>query len=207
MSHHNETYRPPREAVTGGRSHSSCNSDGELKWAADSAETLLHSDVTLERIAASRSWSPKTLRELALEPSLGFYDGKLAFLYETGVKLRWQENGQRVIKWAFGKPSIWRNSALDTAQSVYLCEGETDAISLIDSGVEAGSESAAVALPSATTFQREWAKPFVGKDVILAFDNDEAGRKATQRISNILHGAVRSLNWLNWEGAQNASCG
>jgi len=46
-----------------------------------------------ERIAKARGWNPETLRQLALEGHLGWHDGKLAFIYDTGVKLRWREAG------------------------------------------------------------------------------------------------------------------
>jgi hypothetical protein len=48
--------------------------------------------------------------------------------------------------------------------------GETDTISLIDAGIEADGHSLAVGLPSASTFNQEWAQLFKGKDVVLALD-------------------------------------
>src|SRR5262249_56699128 len=70
------------------------------------------SDVCSSDLAKSRGWRTETVTELAWEPSLGWHDGKLAFLYESGCKLRWRENGERVIRWAFGKPWLWRGGYL-----------------------------------------------------------------------------------------------
>jgi hypothetical protein len=60
---------------------------------------------------------------LTIGPYLGWHEGKLAFIYESGVKLRWRKHGERIVRWAFGKPWLWRGSIIDTASTIYLCEG------------------------------------------------------------------------------------
>ena len=154
-----------------------------------------------EDLAKKRGWKPRTLRQLALELYLGWDDEKhaIAFIYDTGVKLRWREKGQRIIRWAFGKPWLWRGAYLTFSQTVYVTEGETDCISLIDGGIEAESQTIAVAIPSASTFSADWAQLFRGKDVILALDADDAGRKATATIAAYLRPHVRSLAQVAWE--------
>jgi hypothetical protein len=173
--------------------------------ALDMAESLRYTPNLCERIARLRGWKPETIRNLTLEPSLGWYDGKLAFIYETGVKLRWRQHGERIVRWAFGKPWLWRGSFIDIATTIYLCEGETDAISLIDAGLEANEGTLAVALPSASTFNDRWARLFAGREVILAFDADKAGHEATLRVSQFLQSHVASLKQLDWGGLQHAS--
>ena len=163
-------------------------------------------DVALcERIARSRNWRAETIVDLAHEPSLGWDAGKLAFLYESGVKLRWRENGERVIRWAFGRPWLWRGGFLWGRSTIYICEGETDAISLIDAGIESDGMTLVVAIPSATTFNEEWAGLFKGKNVILALDGDKAGIDATAKIAALLRPVVSSLGQVNWGGIQHAS--
>lgn len=179
--------------------------DDDCAAAIKMAESLSTDLILCERIARGRKWRAETLQTLAFEGYLGWHDGKLAFIYDTGVKLRWREKGERIIRWAFGKPWIWRGAWLNTAQSVYLCESETDAISLIDAGIEQEVGVAVVAMPSASTFREDWVHLFSRKDVILAFDNDAAGAKATQRVSKLLRPHTRSLNRLNWEGTEHAA--
>jgi hypothetical protein len=177
----------------------------ECRRAIDMAVALRETPSLCDRIACSRGWKPETIRNLTYEPSLGWHEGKLAFIYETGVKLRWRQHSERILRWAFGKPWLWRGSFIDIAQTIYLCEGETDAISLIDAGLEADERTLAVALPSASTFNERWAPLFVGKNVVLAFDADDAGCKATRRISRFLLPHVANLKQLNWGGLQYAS--
>src|SRR5205085_3987533 len=128
-----------------------------------------------------------------------------SFIDVTGVKLRWRAKCERIIRCAFGKPWLWRGAYLNFAQTVYLTEGETDAITLIDAGIETEPRTIAVGMPSASTFNEEWAQLFCGKDVVLAFDADAAGQGATAKVSKILLPVVRSLKQLKWEGLQRAS--
>jgi 5S rRNA maturation endonuclease (ribonuclease M5) len=180
-------------------------SDQDIRVVQRMVETLVSDTPLCERIARGRGWKRETIRQLALETYLGWHDGKLAFIYDTGVKLRWRHDGERVIRWAFGKPWLWRGAWIKSAQTIYLCEGETDAITLIDAGIETDRATVVVALPSASTFDGAWAALFEGKDVILAFDNDKAGSEATARVSKLLRSSKRSLKRLNWEGLQYAS--
>lgn len=179
--------------------------DEEVRDVQKMVETLISDSSLCERVARARGWQSETVRQLALETYLGWHDGKLCFIYDTGVKLRWREKGERIIRWAFGKPWLWRGAWIKSAQTIYLCEGETDAISLIDAGIESDRATVAVALPSASTFDSTWAALFDGKDVVLAFDNDKAGSDATARVSKLLRPSARSLKQLNWEGLQYAS--
>ena len=173
--------------------------------AIDMAVMLRETPNLCERIARARGWKPETIRNLTFEPSLGWHEGKFAFIYETGVKLRWRQQGERIVRWAFGKPWLWRGSLIDTAAIIYLCEGETDAISLIDAGLESDGRTRTVGLPSASTFNERWATLFAGKTVILVFDRDRAGEEATRRVSRFLYPQVASLKRLNWDGLRHAS--
>jgi hypothetical protein len=180
-------------------------SDSENERALAMAANLRDDPERCKRIAEERNWRPETIVELAHEPSLGWHDGKIAFLYESGVKLRWRQDAERIIRWAFGKPWLWRSGFLWGRSTIYITEGETDCISLIDAGLEEDGHTLAVAIPSASTFAEEWAQLFADKDVILTFDGDQAGEQATRRISPLLRPVVKSLKRLNWGGLQHAS--
>jgi hypothetical protein len=124
--------------------------DREQRECVAAAERLIANDAAREMLASRRNWKPETIRNLALDLCLGLSEnGKLAFLYESGLKLRWEQNGERVIKWAFGKKWFWRGWAIKQSHTIYLCEGETDAITLIDAGFETDSRVNVVALPDA----------------------------------------------------------
>ena len=153
-----------------------------------------------QRLAKVRGWKPETIRSLALEGYLGWGEAKVCFIYDCGVKVRTWGSDERLFRWAFGKPWLWRGAYLNWAQEVYLCEGETDAIALIDAGLEEqNAKAVAIALPSASTFNPQWAQLFEGKNVALVLDADAAGRAATERITRLLAPLVASLKHYAWE--------
>ncbi|MEM7386300.1 MAG: toprim domain-containing protein [Verrucomicrobiota bacterium] len=115
------------------------------------------------------------------------------------MKLRSKWNGERRIRWAFGKPDLWRAFNLSKSVEVYLTEGESDAITLIDEGMEHPGYSCVVALPSASTFKPSWAKRFARKRVALCFDNDRAGEEARDKVAGHLDGVAAEIKAIDWE--------
>jgi hypothetical protein len=173
----------------------------EERHAANYSQTLRESRRLCELIAESRGWKPETIEQLARSGDLGWTEQSIAFIYNAGVKLRpwpWKREG---IRWAFGKPSLWRGRTIGCASKVYLTEGETDAITMIDSGICTTTGRTAVALPSATTFKPEWANQLKGRIVHLLFDNDPAGEQAILRVNLFLRGAAKEIYTVNWKEA------
>jgi len=179
-------------------------SDDERRVCVDCATRLLTAERAIESIAHHRGWNAKTIRDLALEASLGMTeDGRLGFLYESGLKVRWKENGERRISWSFGKPWIWRLGFINQVRTIFISEGETDGITLIDSGLEEDGNSLVAALPSASFRISRWAPLFAGKKVIIATDSDEAGEAAAKHLTAALRKSAKSLERLELNGAAN----
>lgn len=156
-----------------------------------------------ERIASGRGWKVQTILGLAWDCSLGWFEGKTAFRYPPDrAKLRWTEkNGKRGFMWLGGGPlSLWRvhKLMLTTTRRVFVCEGETDCISLIDAGAERDGKTAVVAQPSCDTFKSEWARLFIGKEVIVCLDNDDPGRRGTAKTVELIRPYARSVSVLDW---------
>ncbi len=192
---------PARSPKLSGPARPPNMTDAENAVAIAACERLAKDMDLCARIAKARGWRPETVRGCALDAALGWHDGKLAFIYESGMKLRWKENGERIIRWHFGEPWLWRGAFLSSNSRVVLSEGETDAISVIEAGIEAHG-TVIVAMPSAGTFKDGWQTNFAGKDVTLALDNDEAGAKATKRVSELLRPVARELRVVNWRAVR-----
>lgn len=181
----------------------------ELAQAVAMATRLADDGALCARVAGARGWSSETVRKLAQEPCLGWNDehAALAFLFDSGVKLRRREpDGERRIWWHIGKPSLWRACALrgiqnqaDNPHTVIVAEGETDAITALDDGCEEDGKTHVVALPSASTFAAGWLPLFAGRRVILALDDDKAGHAATARVARMLDGTAASVRTLNFQ--------
>ena len=154
------------------------------------------------RIAKARNWQAQTVRDMALDGALGWLDedgGKLAFIYETGIKVRWENGDERIIRFHTGNAAqLWRGRMIPpTTRMVYVTEGETDAITLIDAGAEKDGDCLVVALPSASTIPGDAAETLAGRDIVLCLDQDKAGLEATKKMEAALSGKVRSLNrWM-----------
>ena len=160
---------------------------------------LAGDDDLCERIAKVRNWQPQTLRDMALDGALGWHEdkdgGKLAFIYETGIKVRWKKGGERIIRFHTGNAAqLWRGwMILKTTRKVYVTEGETDAITLIDAGAEMESDCLVVALPSSSTLPPDMVATLAGRDIVLCLDQDTAGLEATKKMEALLSGKVRTL--------------
>ena len=164
-------------------------------------------DPIIDRIAASLGLDRETLRVASWGRSgLGLAAGRygkpvwLCYAYPSGLKWRNPDpNSKPRFDWLAGKATApWRMEWVkDHTRTVYLAEGESDCMALIAAGLEADDTAACVASPG-TSFPREWAPLFTGKRIVLCFDRDEPGRKATATVAAILKG--RAAEILTWKG-------
>ena len=174
--------------------------------AADGDTVLIHA------IARSLGVSIKTLRHAAFGGWLGLCEGRvwkgrrlpvwLAYVYPSGLKWRRPSattEGPRfdVLFGHLAEP--WRMpwAMRPEVQTVFICEGESDAIALIEAGAERDPSCAVVAAPG-TAFKAAWGPLFAGKRVVLCLDLDDAGRAATAKVAGILRPHAAAV--LSWNG-------
>lgn len=81
---------------------------------------------------------------------------------------------------------------------VYLCEGEWDTIAMRYLLKRNKAKAVAVGVPGANVFKREWAKYFRGRDVIVCYDNDEAGEAGEMIVHDRLQACANSVSYLHW---------
>lgn len=126
---------------------------------------------------------------------LGIYDGRLCYVYASGLKVRrFKNEGAPRFYWEIGKATKpWRIAKISNeTERVVLCEGETDALACLISGLEDDGRTAVVACPG-IGFRKEWIASFKDREVIVSFDFDEPGRNAAERVATLLHGTARSV--------------
>jgi hypothetical protein len=162
-----------------------------------------------EMIAAKRQWKPETVRNTGLDQSAGWIyfgphirkpddicpDEAWCFIYRAGVKVRFDTpSGDKTFRWLKGEglshPSLWRFEGIRAeTQTVWITEGEPDAIRLMDLGIgeDCNSTEVVCAFPSASYMLRsEELSMLRGRKVIFCPDNDDAGQKAASRLSKSL---------------------
>lgn len=95
----------------------------------------------------------------------------------------------------------YRASKLPTGATIYICEGEWDAIALSWLLARAGVlNAAAVGVPGAGTFKDEWIEDLHGYKIVLCYDNDPAGEQGSVKAYNKLKDNVKAIQILKWPG-------
>ena len=120
----------------------------------------------------------------------------------------WRENGNLGVRSTKGcKLQLMgaeRLSKLDPGGEVWICEGEWDAMAVHDllMADHTKTNAAVVALPGAGTFKQHWIPGFSGHNVVLVYDNDDAGLKGAEKAWKKLKSTTRTLRVVEWEGLQ-----
>jgi hypothetical protein len=108
---------------------------------AEASRRLACDPLLIGRLCEKRpEWSAEAVRAIALEGDFGFEEGgTILFEYCDGIKERWKDGeGERRFRWACGAAhgKCWRQGLLSRSHhTVYMTEGETDAITVVSMGV------------------------------------------------------------------------
>ncbi|MBF0342776.1 MAG: toprim domain-containing protein [Nitrospirae bacterium] len=96
---------------------------------------------------------------------------------------------------SYGSPArLFGLQELKESKLVILCEGEWDRLlCLQQTGL-----TTITGTGGAGTWLSEWNEYFRGKDVIIAYDNDDAGRKGTLKIAQALNNIAASVRTIVW---------
>lgn len=161
----------------------------------------------IDEIAASLGLTRETLRHAGWGQSgLGLAAGSygkptwLCYCYPSGLKWRNPDpTAKPRFEWLAGKAlAPWRAEWIKPEVStVFLTEGESDCMALIEAGLESDGTAACVASPG-TSFAREWVPMFAGRKVVLCFDRDAPGQLAAAKVAGMLRGTASEIS--TWKG-------
>jgi hypothetical protein len=161
-------------------------------------------DPVIDQIAASLGLERETLRLAAWGScGLGLANGWLCYAYPAGLK--WRNPHPKTtprFRWIVGKATQpWRMAwpSKPEVHTVYLTEGESDCMALIESGLEVPGVAACVASPG-TSFPQAWAQLFTGKRVVLCFDSDPPGQAAAKKVAAMLRPYAAAVSC--WKGGR-----
>lgn len=121
------------------------------------------------------------------------YEGRLVIPYITAdgsvVDIRYRDLGDGKPKYLSrlgSNPRMFSVSAfLDAKETIWITEGEIDAITLNQNGIPA------IGIPGAQHWQRHWGLLFADFDTVkIVCDGDQAGRDFGKRIAAEIEGAV-----------------
>jgi len=107
--------------------------------------------------------------------------------YRIGNKVRATTGGKVSLIGKKGKSNL-----------IWLCEGEWDGMALYESLKEVGSKDSVFAVTGGVAFPQHAIPEFEGKNVYVCFDNDETGRKGSQRVKKMLTGVAKNMKFVHW---------
>jgi hypothetical protein len=168
--------------------------------AATCSETLRSAPDIQEQLAHCLGVGVATISRLAEEGSLGFSAERGGMTVHTpgGIQVRANNGAKHYIKGS--QQDVWRGHAARSAAHVILTEGASDAIAVIDAGLEDDGTTAVLALPSATTsFREPGIGVLEGKNVTLIPDRDGAGHGLARKAAVSLVPIVGSLRIFSWQ--------
>jgi len=137
--------------------------------------------------------SPSVIMLLYNQGHISFEDRVLNYHYSTGTKTRWDWGSSRSTRWRVGKAAdaVWLmhnvvDQDSDARETIYCCEGESDAMRLMSHPLM--GDARIVCIPSASWTPSPVLAGTIGncRDVVLCFDNDDAGRKAKRDVTKAL---------------------
>lgn len=82
--------------------------------------------------------------------------------------------------------------------TVYIAEGEWDAIALTWLLKKLQKPGFVVGTPGAQTFKDEWSSYFYQKEVVVCYDNDKAGEDGELKIHTILQNIAKNISYIHW---------
>jgi len=84
------------------------------------------------------------------------------------------------------------------SNTVYIVEGEWDKMALEVMLQEKEEKAVVVSTPGAQTFKATWTQYFSKMNVIVCFDNDDAGKKGANKVYKTLKSTVKSIKFVHW---------
>lgn len=160
----------------------------------------------LARYLDHRGWPSEVATTFGLEVVLDSSgSGRIRHSYFTPtasgewVATYWQDRGvgSSHPKWLSpkgGSPALYNLRSLETENlaAVVICEGPADTITAT-LALEGAERVAVVGCPGVSAWRSEWSPLFEGLRVVVAADNDAAGRTLEQAVSSSLRRQVTYL--------------
>jgi hypothetical protein len=170
-------------------------------------EKLLADEPALTRLNQLRGWTTDAARTLGL----GLDTGRVVIPITDGQGrlvnvLRYQPNTDKrqTAPKMIGSPSAPRDlfpapESIDPAATLWLLEGEPDAIAATSIGLPA------VAIPGSNGWKPDMASRFAGRDIVICTDCDNPGRSLAERVADDLLEHARTVRRVDLAPARDDS--
>jgi putative DNA primase/helicase len=175
-------------------------------------------EARIRELEISRGWNKRTIEKIDLRLQTYYLDAKSGLLKKISnpdriaipvrdkkgqlVNIRLYRPGatqNKIMSWAksTGKARLFPTAPL-YPNEILLCEGEPDTICALSNGLNAITQTI-----KTKSWSKEHLDPFKGRDVVIAYDADQAGQNfmvmATKSLKEVAK-SVRVLDWPEWMG-------
>jgi uncharacterized protein (DUF927 family) len=193
-----EGINNPFEKSRNGSNEKESQSNKDSYLSSDQIETihraLINNETILKEFQKKYGLSIETIKKYRL----GYKDGKYAIPIEASPG-KWQIKLHKGHQTKGAKASIYPPDIIkEGIPYIVLTEGEFKAILLLQLGFLTVTNTA-----GALTWKQEWNPHFRGFNVVVAYDNDEAGKKGSKKVAGSLNGTAKSVKVIRWPSYMN----
>lgn len=148
---------------------------------------LLGDDKLLGYIHEEKGILPETIKKY----NIGWDGERFTIPTQHNVRrYRPKSNPKYVNTRGFGRAELYPiDNALNDEKEIWVCEGEIDALNAIQHGYNAVTSTA-----GAGSWLPEWSALFKDKHVWLVLDSDDAGKKASDKLADILRNVAEDVH-------------
>lgn len=158
----------------------------------------------VEYLTTKRGWS----KEIIEKHGIKYHDkGRRKAIaipvFENGelvnIRTYAPETANKIMSWGkgLGEARLYPEEMIERARAaghpVILCEGEPDALCGLSHGLHCVTQTA-----GAETWKDHWNARFKGLEVLICYDNDDAGRKGAERVAQHLPHFAKSVSAIQW---------
>ena len=145
---------------------------------------LIQNESILKQFQDKYGLSLETIKKYRI----GYKQGKYAIPIEISPG-KWQIKLHKGHQTKGAKAAIYPPNVIkDDMDYIIITEGEFKAYLLLQLGFMAVTNTA-----GALTWKQEWNSSFRGFNVVVAYDNDEAGKKGSKKVAGSLKGTSKSV--------------
>ena len=156
--------------------------------------------IDLQKLADERGLPIEELQEAGLRINPNNDDWLIPIRNQSGEimnLIRWKPKGNPMGLPSLSMCLIGLDKLIEEG-AVYLVEGPWDLIACRAMLTEQNGKASVLAVPGANTFKTDWVQLFKGRDVVLLYDNDQAGLKGMDKVQNALFGIASSIQRIEW---------
>lgn len=158
--------------------------------------TALHKQlVDNEKVLAEFQGKYGLTREIIEHYLLGLQNGHYTIPIEVKPG-QWTVKEHKGIQTKGAKMSLYPKDVLTgDSPRIVIAEGEFKALLFIQMGFSAVTQTA-----GASSWSRDFNSSFEDREVIIAYDADQAGKDGTAKVANNLKGIARAVKAIEWPG-------